>query len=398
MPEKPSNTRQIFAVAFVMGAASLSMGILRPVLPLYLSDIGLGPSLLGLIVSVSMVGMVIGESLSGWLADRSGLRLPLLIATVVCGLVIVSFLISPAIPMLFLVGFFWGLCRPAFFGPGRGFLAEVAPTGKKSTYLAVTSAILALSRGVGALPGGFIADTLGYEWVFYVAGGVAVLGGLAIFIAPGGFGKVERRIETKPSGDRWTSYLPSFTLQCLIALFAFLNIGILLTFVPLLGTEVIGISATSVGAVFTVNGLATMAFSIPMGVLADRMGKRVGMVLGLLVSGGAMVGLAFTDTFGWLMVMGIVHAFGMAAFAPSALGLLSERVPAGRQATAMGLYGGVCENSGLVAGSALGGFAWEWLGPPATFYTGAVASGVGIVICLWLGKVKTGKSEEEYCH
>lgn len=396
MPEKQSNTRQIVAVAFVLGTAALSMGILRPVLPLYLSEIGLDASLLGLVVSVSMVGMVIGESLSGWVADRSGLRLPLFIATVVCGLVIVGFLISPAVPMLFVVGFSWGLCRPAFFGPGRGFLAEVAPEGKKSTYLAVTSAILALSRGVGALPGGFIADTLGYEWVFYVAGGVAVLGGLALFISPKDFGKrIRVTVQTK-TDENWKSYLPSFTLQCLVALFAFLNIGILLTYVPLLGTEVIHISATSIGMVFTVNGLASMAFAVPMGVMADRMGKRAGMVLGLLVSGGAMVGLAFTDTFGWLMIMGIVHAFGMATFAPSALGLLSERVPAGRQATAMGLYGGVCENSGLVAGSALGGFAWEWLGPPSTFYTGAIASGVGIIICLWLGKRKV-KEDGEFC-
>ena len=98
-----------------------------------------------------------------------------------------------------------------------------------------------------------------------------------------------------------------------------------------------------------------------------------------------------------LIILGVVHAFGMAAFLPAALGLLSDHIPAGRQATAMGLYGGVCEKSGLVLGSAIGGFSWEWLGPPSTLYTGAIACGVGIVICLLLLRLKRNAVRLEEC-
>ena len=393
--------RGLVAVATVLATGALAMGILRPILPLYLAHINLDPALIGLVVSVSMMGMVIGESFSGWVADRLGLRLPLIIGTVVCGLISFSFVVSQSVAVLFVVGFFWGLTRAAIFGPGRGYLADAAPAGKKATYLAVTSAILALSRGVGALPGGFIADTLGYQWVFYVAGGVALAGGIAAVAGP----KTSPHLQLKSgpalpsaaSRTAWRFFLRPFSLQCAIAAFTFVNMAILLTYVPLLGTQIIGVSATDVGMVFTINGLATMAFSIPLGMAADRMGKRVLMVLGLLVCAGTMVGLAFAGTFAMLIILGVVHAFGMAAFSPSALSLLSEHVPAGRQATAMGLYGGVCENSGLVVGSAVGGFIWQWLGPPATFYAGAIACGLGIVLCLLLPQIRRAGYDLEEC-
>lgn len=397
MSAKRSGTGGLAAVATVLATGALAMGILRPIFPLYLAHIGFDPALIGLIISVSMIGMVIGESFSGWVADRMGLRLPLIIGTVICGLISFSFVLSETAAVLFAVGFFWGLTRAAIFGPGRGYLADAAPAGKKATYLAITSAILALSRGVGALPGGFIADHFGYQWVFYVAGAVAIAGGIAAVAGPKTGPRLQVKEQPAVSRATWRSFLAPFSLQCTIAVFTFVNMAILLTYVPLLGTEIIGVSATDVGWVFTINGLATMAFSIPLGMVADRMGKRLLMVMGLLACAGTMVGLAFAGTFAMLIILGVVHAFGMAAFSPSALGLLSEHIPAGRQATAMGLYGGVCENSGLVAGSAIGGFIWQWLGPPATFYAGALACGVGIVLCLLLPRLRRKTPELEEC-
>jgi len=66
------------------------------------------------------------------------------------------------------------------------------------------------------------------------------------------------------------------------------------------------------------------------------------------------------------------------------LGLLSESIPLQKQSTVMGIYGGVCENTGIVAGSALGGFIWSAFGPQATFLMGAISASLGAVICLTL--------------
>jgi MFS family permease len=364
------------------------MGIVRPMLPLYLADAGLEPYLLGLVVSVSMIGMAIGESFSGVISDRFGLRLPLVLSTLVCGLSLFSFLLSDAIISLFLISFIWGGLRVLMVGPSRGYMANAAPPGKRASYIAVSSAILSLSRGVGALPGGLIVDKLGYEWVFIIAGSVAIIGTYAAFIIPK-FIPAAISVNSNDSDlqSRKNLILIFFILSS-IGIFGFLNIGILLTYVPLLATQVIDISATSVGIVFTVNGLATMLFSLPAGIMADRIGKRLAAVIGLLICAVAMLGLSQARDFGWLLGLGIVHALGMAIFMTSALGILSDVIPPGKLATAMGLYGGIGENVGLVLGSALGGFVWEGLGVSATFYTGAIACAIGILLCIILGNLQ----------
>ena len=72
----------------IMALGVLAMSILQPMLPLYLTGIGVTPEILGLLFSVAMLGMVIGESSAGWVADKVGLRVPMSVGTFVSGLVV----------------------------------------------------------------------------------------------------------------------------------------------------------------------------------------------------------------------------------------------------------------------------------------------------------------------
>jgi MFS family permease len=397
---------ELAAVMAIMALGALAMSILRPMLPIYLDDIGVQPTVLGLMFSAAMVGMVLGESSWGWVADRVGLRLPMTVGTAVCGIVVLSFVLTQAVAGLFAVFFVWGVVRSAIYGPGRGYIAAKAPPLRKSTYMAIVAAILATSRSLGALPGGFIVDSLGFNWLFAISAGIALVGGIVVMAS---LKRGTRAFTGEPAGSdpvpgAVATTLPvrslrrTFGLQCAVAALQFLALGIVMTFAPLLATQVIGVSATEVGVLFTVAGLMAMV-AVPLGMLADRIGKRAFMMLGLFATAAAMAGMAFADSYAWLFVYAIVQAVGMATFSPAALGLLSDSIPADRQATAMGVYGGLCENSGVIAGSALGGLLWDQLGPGATFLAGTAAAGLGVLLCLGLsrGKVTGGARPAEDC-
>ena len=386
---------ELVIVIIIMALGALGMSILRPMLPLYLDSIEVTPAVLGLMFSVAMVGMVIGESSWGWVADRIGIKLPLGIGTAICGIVVFSFILTQSVPVLFIIFLFWGLVRSAIYGPGRGYIGATAPPLKKATYMAIISAILAAARSLGALPGGFVVDTLGYNWVFFISGGVGLVGGILVL-----FGLRSTRPKTPQVPDSDASppdesafpagaalYRP-LALQCVVACLQFLGMGILMTFMPLLAAQEIGASATEVGLLFTVGGLVTVVLAIPLGMMADRVGKRMFMILGLLTSAAAGLGIFFAPNFPWLLAFGIIQSIGMAMFSPAALGLLSESVPLRRQSTIMGLYGGVCENTGVIAGSALGGFVWTAFGPRATFLGSAIAAALGAILCLGLVRRK----------
>ncbi len=386
---------EFITVIAVMGLGVLAMSILRPVLPLYLTSIDVSPEILGLMFSVAMVGMVFGESSWGWVADRSGLKLPLSMGTAISGLIVLGFVFTRSISAIFLVFLFWGIARSALFGPGRGYIGAIAPPLRKATFMAIISVMLAASRSLGALPSGFMVDAWGYHSVFLVSSGIALIGGFVVLIGL----KKRRLVESKsasipisppgklPSRAVTSIYRP-LASQCVVANLQFIGLGIHITFLPLLATQIVGVSATQVGILFTIGGLVSVALAIPMGMLADHVGKKMFMILGLLTSAVAMAGIAFARSFPWLIIFVIIRSIAMTMFSPAALGLLSDSIPLERQSTVMGIYGGVCENTGVIAGSALGGFIWSIWGPQVTFLSGTIAAILGAVICLVLVKAK----------
>jgi MFS family permease len=385
-------SRELITVIVVMGLGVLAMSVLQPILPLYLTSIGIVPEVLGLMFSVAMVGMVVGESAWGWVADRRGLKLPLTMGTAVCGVIVLGYVFLDSTPVIFAVFFLWGIARSALFGPGRGYIGATAPPLRKATFMAIISVMMAASRSLGALPSGFMAEAWGYHSVFYVSCGIALAGGLAVLAGlkraqPAGR---ERLLAAAPPGRSLlktiaTIYRP-LSAQCVVATLQFVGLGITITFLPLLATQVVGVSPREVGILFTVGGIATVVLGIPMGMLADRVGKKTFMVLGMLVSAATMAGTAFVESYSLLVFLVVARSLGMAMFNPAALGLLSDSIPLERQSTVMGVYGGVCENTGIVAGSALGGLVWSALGARAAFLTGTAASCLAVTVCLFLVK------------
>jgi len=107
------------------------------------------------------------------------------------------------------------------------------------------------------------------------------------------------------------------------------------------------------------------------------------MIFGLLVTAVAMVGFSFASSFSLFLAIVVFYSLGHTSFSPAALSLFSGSAPADRQGTAMGFYGAICENIGIVVGSGLGGFIWGALGSQVTFLAGAASCLCGLCVFLF---------------
>ena len=369
-----------------MAIAVMAMALLQPVLPLYLTSIGVVPSVLGLMFSVAMIGMVFGESSGGWVADRVGLKIPMSIGTFVCAPVVLSFIFTRATPTIFLIFLFWGIVRAAIFGPGRGYIGNTAPLANKATFIAILATTQAVFRSFGTLASGFIADNWGYNWDFVTSAGLSILGGIIVLVGFKSISMVksEYRASLPSSAGEQKGRKPavnyrSFIIQSFVAVLFWVGLGVN-SFLPLLATQVAGVAATQVGILFTISALVTAALLIPLGRLADRRGKKVLMIIGLLVSASGLAGLALVKSFPLLILFVVINSIGTAMFTPSAVALLSNTMPTYWQSTAMGIYG-AAEDAGVILGSALGGFAWTSWGPSSTFLISSGAAILGAIIC-----------------
>ena len=167
-------SRQMITVMSVMALGVLAMSILQPMMPLYLTSIGVTPEIVGLMLSVAMTGMVIGESSWGWVADKTGAKIPMRVGTFISGLVVFCFVLTQNVAFIFTIFFLWGLVRSALFGPGRGYIGANAPALKRATFMAIIAVMMSASRSIAALPSGFIVDNLGFHAVFFVSCGISL--------------------------------------------------------------------------------------------------------------------------------------------------------------------------------------------------------------------------------
>jgi MFS family permease len=382
----------LVTMASVFGLELLAEGILSPILPLYLTYIGITPKILGLMFSLVWMGMIIGEGIWGWISDKLGPKIPLSVGTLISGLLVLGFALSVNIPLIFTIFLFWGIFRSAIFGPIRGYIGTNTPPLKKATFMAIFNSVMIASSCLGTLPSGFIVDSLGYHWNFYISSGISILAGIILI---GGLKiplimkRQNTTIASRPGkylySKVWGNSYHAIIIQCIVTALAHIGFGLSMTFLPLLATQVIGVNASKVGILFGIAALITVIFAIPIGTLADRKRRKVIMILGLLVSVSGLAGISFVGTFWWLVVCFVVLEIGMATFNSAALALLSEKVLPQQQGTAMGFYGGAGENLGTIIGTVLGGVFWSFWGQKV-FLLGMTAGCVGTIICLILVK------------
>lgn len=342
--------------------------------------------------------MVFGESSAGWLADKVGVKIPLGIGTIACVPLVLCFVFTHNVPFIFAIFLVWGVVRAAVFGPGRGYIGVTVPFSQKATFMAVYAASMSVSRSIGSFVGGFVGDHLGYDWNFYFAAGIVLVGGaLVIFgLRKIPSGKPALSLPAMPSEVKTPVKAPyrsrNFLTQCVIAAFCWTSIGVVAPFLPLLAVDVTGATTTDVGILFTVSALVNAALLIPIGRLSDRTNKKGMMIAGLLVSAAGMAGIALAKNYPVLIGAVIMQSVGTAIFGPAAVARLSEAVPSNWQSTAMGIYGG-CEDLGVVAGSALGGLVWSSMGPTSAFLlvgmTATILSAIVTVTLLKNTPVKT---------
>ena len=108
---------------------------------------------------------------------------------------------------------------------------------------------------------------------------------------------------------------------------------------------------------------------LPFGRLADRAGHRETLVLGCVVSAGALTGCALAPTFGVFLGGRILQGVGIALVLASAPALITLSVPEHRRARSLGLF-----QMSLAAGFGVVLALWDW--PAVYLFRVPVALGI----------------------
>src|SRR3989442_10628086 len=154
--ERLSSARLILVMR---GLRSLAYGLLAVILGVVLADEGFSPAAIGVLITVSLVGDMVGTYVIGLVADTWGRRRTLALLSLLMAATGVVFGLVTSYPVLLLAAFFGTLGTSAsetapFLPIDQAMLAQITPPSHRTALFARYNLIAQLGAAGGALVAG----------------------------------------------------------------------------------------------------------------------------------------------------------------------------------------------------------------------------------------------------
>ena len=166
------------------------------------------------------------------------------------------------------------------------------------------------------------------------------------------------------------SYRTLLFICCGVAFGCYCGTYMRLPVVPLYATT-LGADTVLVGIINAAFLLTAGAFSLPLGMVSDRLGPKLLASLGLLILAGSSFLLYFSRTAGELVWIYLFSGVGLAAFGPTLMTLVANISPATHLGRSYGWYT-TALYSGMTLGPGMGGFIAQVWGFSTVFLASAV--------------------------
>ncbi len=375
-------TKTIWMLSLVSLFTDMASEMLYPVMPLFLRQIGYSALFIGVLEGVAEAVAGLSKSYFGKLSDRSGKRLPFV--QLGYGLSAIS---KPMLAIfIFPLWIFFSRTIDRF-GKGIRTGARDALLSDETT-AATKATVFGFHRSMDTM-GAVLGPSIALLYLYFYPTDYQTLFLLAF--VPGicatafTFFIKEKKKPTPPNTDKkqvnffafFSYWKPSSAAykKLLIGLLLFAMVNSSDVFL-LLKMKESGINDTLIIGLYIFYNLVFAFSAWPLGILADRMGKKKIFIAGLFLFVLVYAGFSFVNT--WWMFALLLALYGLYAAATEGLAKAWISNVAGKNetATAIATYSGFQSLAALMA-SSLGGLLWFYFGPVATFgFAAAVTFGV----------------------
>ncbi|BDZ38305.1 MFS transporter [Microbacterium suwonense] len=147
---------------------AMDVGLISFIIAVLAKQWSLEPAVTGWIASVGFVGMAIGASLGGLLADRFGRRHVFAITLLIYGVATGASALVGGVAVLLVLRFFVGLGLGAELPVASTYVSEFAPAAIRGRLIVILEAFWAVGWTASALIGYFVipASESGWRWAF----------------------------------------------------------------------------------------------------------------------------------------------------------------------------------------------------------------------------------------
>jgi DHA1 family multidrug resistance protein-like MFS transporter len=364
-------------------SATLGMGIVSPLLPLYADAMGATGIWLGIIIAAFAISHGIITPIAGRLSDRSGRKPFLGIGLLVCSIVSLGYIWAANVYQLALVRLINGAGAAMTTPIALAYVGDLSPEGEEGKWMGYAQAAFFSGFGIGPLMGGVLTDHFGMTVCFSTMGGLNLLAFLvALFFLP----EVRRRkMATSPP----LSFKEMRASGIIKGIFSFrltesIGRGSITTFLPIFAA-MIGLSITRIGILLAVTILTLSMLGPVGGMIADRFNRRFLIVLGQSIFTIAMVAIPMTNSFEPLFSVLLIQGISGAICIPAASAMIVKEGRSYGMGSAMSALF-VAMGIGMATGPLLGGVVADFVNIDSVFYVAAGMGVIGTGLLIWFSR------------
>ena len=356
----------------------LGMGIVIPFMPIYARTLGATGVTLGVFFASFSLAQMLFMPVIGRLSDRWGRKGFIAAGLVITSLISFWYVYAPSMVYLIMGRFVQGGALAMILPISTAYVGDLAPAEKRGTYMGIFNLFLSSSIGVGPLIGGWLSDAYSMEASFYFMSGLNALAFVfVLFFLP----KARRSdsASAHPSSYRDLLRRPKVKGLAFYRAANAIQMGLWFSFLPLLAAETLHLSNSQIGYVMAVYMLASSLVQVPSGYLADRVSKRVLIVVSSCLASFAFATVLFAQEFAHLMLIGSIIGVTSALSMPALNALAADEGQSGGMGAVMAVLS-VAMSVGFMIGPVVAGVLAEIYGLHSLFVFGALVGIVGTVL------------------
>jgi MFS family permease len=321
-------TGRFLLVTLATGAYFTALGMQLPTIPTYVEDeLGGGGIAVGFAAGIFAFSAAIIRPFAGRLGDRKGRRILMVGGAGILGISVIAYTLASSLALLLFFRLLSGIGEAAMFVGAATAIQDMAPPDRRAEAASYYSVALYMGLAIGPTLGERLVDGPGYDVLWFVAGGFAlVAAGLGCFTPVG-------ELHEPTPGQKLlhpAALPPGFVLM--LGMVPFIGFA---TFLKLYGQSV---GVEDVGLIFGAYAVMVLVIRIFGARLPDRLGWKRSSTIALTanVVGALVLASWASGPALWLAIF--PFAIGQSLMFPALFATVVDRVPESERSQAIGTF------------------------------------------------------------
>jgi MFS family permease len=383
LPPFVSKRLGVFLAAMALAETAKTMTAIQ--IPVFLLSLGADVGQIGLFFTLSGVLILLLGIMGGWLSDALGRLRALALGSAAGVLSYAAYALAQTWPAALIGAGFLAVSVALTWPSYKAFVADYTSEKYRGRVFGLSETAVNVAWIIGAPIGGFLAQQLGFRFMFV---GAALLFALAadVFLVLDHLSRASIKATARPAptvAAMRSSLLKMAALVFSGGLVTWLlitdgvrDVAFRLSFdlMPVYLSDIGGLTSQQIGLLDGFFGIVLVAFSFPAGWYADKTSDRLGLISGLIMVLASRLTFAFASGFWGFSLSWSMLAVGVAFMDPPIQSLISKGVPQSLRGISYAL---ITTSIGIVSLPSpwIGGQLWKIFGPRAPFlFTVAIGS------------------------